>query len=154
MYRSVGIKISPDRNGQTEKSCSGCLLLMTLAEETRENFIFVHLHMHHDSAPPWSRTKLDCWMPVRDRQYPVIRVANLAILKPDFAILAFFEHLWLFWKSRKDRQNLAFSGFFQSGRLGALDKHCLSCIFITDLFWKECRTMQDAQNIEKILLLH
>jgi len=26
------------------------------------------------------------------------RVANLAFLKPDLKILAFFEHLWLFWK--------------------------------------------------------
>ena len=44
------------------------------------------------------------------------------------------------------------SGFFQSERLVS-GKHCLSCIFITNLFWKESITMQGAQNIEKILLL-
>jgi len=42
----------------------------------------------------------------------------LAFLTPDFEILAFFEHLWLFLeiKSKKTRQNLA---FFQSKKLGS-----------------------------------
>jgi len=40
-------------------------------------------------------------------------------LKPDFEILAFFERLWLFWKSKKARKNLAFSGFLSVGRLGS-----------------------------------
>ena len=54
-----------------------------------------------------------------------------------------------FWKYKKARQNLAF--FNQKGL--ALEKHCLSCIFITNLFWKESITMQGAQNSENILLL-
>jgi len=37
-------------------------------------------------------------------------------LKPDFEILAFFERLWLFWKSKKARKNLAFSGFLSVGK--------------------------------------
>jgi len=47
---------------------------------------------------------------------PASRVANLAFLKPDFEILAFFEHLWLFLEMKKARQNLAFSGFFSVGK--------------------------------------
>jgi len=43
----------------------------------------------------------------------------LAFLKPDFEILAFFEHLWLFLQIKKARQNLAFSGIFQAARLGS-----------------------------------
>ena len=31
----------------------------------------------------------------------------------------------------------------------ALEKHCQSCILITNLFWKGSITMQSAQNIEK-----
>jgi len=46
----------------------------------------------------------------------MIRVANVAFLKPDLKILACFEHLWLFWKLKKARQNLAFSGFFSVGK--------------------------------------
>ena len=49
----------------------------------------------------------------------MIRVTNVAFLKPDFKILAFFEHLWLFLEIKKARQNLAFSGFLQSERLGS-----------------------------------
>jgi len=30
--------------------------------------------------------------------------------------MALFEHLWLFWKSKKARQNLAFSDFFSVGK--------------------------------------
>jgi len=41
----------------------------------------------------------------------VVKVANLTFLKPDFKVLAFFEHLWLFWKLKK--KNLAF--FSQKG---------------------------------------
>jgi len=59
----------------------------------------------------------------------VVKVANLTFLKPDFKILTFFEHLWLFWKLKKKTK----SGFFQSERLGS-GKHCLSCILITNLF--------------------
>ena len=74
------------------------------------------------------------------------RVANLAFWSQ---ILKFwlFKHLWLFWKSKKSRQNFA---FFQGL---ALEKHFRSCIFITILLWKESITMQGAQNIKKILLL-
>jgi len=44
------------------------------------------------------------------------RVATLAFLKPDFEILAFFEHLWIFLEIKK---SLTKSGFFQSERLGS-----------------------------------
>jgi len=61
----------------------------------------------------------------------------------------FLNTFGFFWKSRKARQNLSFSS-----RKGlVLEKHCLSCIFITNLSWKVSITMQGAQNIEKILLL-
>ena len=85
----------------------------------------------------------------------VCRVANLAFLKPDFEILAFFEHLWLFLEIKKPEKS-GFSGFFWLifSRIGlALAKHCLSCIFITNLLRRGSITMQGAQNIAKILLL-
>ena len=44
------------------------------------------------------------------------RVANLAFLKPDFEILFFLNTFGFFRKSEKDRQNLAFSGFFLVGK--------------------------------------
>jgi len=40
----------------------------------------------------------------------------LAVLKPDFEILAVFNAFGFFWKSKKARQNLAFSGFFSVGK--------------------------------------
>jgi len=42
----------------------------------------------------------------------------LAFLKPEFEIMASFEHLW-FFGNQKARQNSAFSGFFQSKRLSS-----------------------------------
>jgi len=42
------------------------------------------------------------------------RVAILGFLKPDFEILPFFEHLWLFGNKKSQTK----SGFFQSERLG------------------------------------
>jgi len=47
------------------------------------------------------------------------RVATLDFLKLDFEILAFLNTFGLFWKSKKARLNVAFSGFFQSERLGS-----------------------------------
>jgi len=44
------------------------------------------------------------------------KVANLAFLKADFEILAFFEHLWHFLDVKKKQTK---SGFFQSERLGS-----------------------------------
>ena len=76
------------------------------------------------------------------------RVANLAFLKPDFEILAFFEHLWLFLEIKMSEK----SGFFWLifSRIGlALAKHCLSCIFITNLLRRGSISMQGAQNIAK-----
>jgi len=65
----------------------------------------------------------------------------------------FFEaRIWNtfgFFENQKDRQNLAF--FSRKGL--ALAKHCLSCVFITNLFWWESMTMQGTENIVKILLL-
>jgi len=61
------------------------------------------------------------------------RVASLDFSKPGFEILAFLNTFGLFWKSKKARLNVAFSGFFNQKDL-ALEKRCLSCIFITNLF--------------------
>ena len=44
------------------------------------------------------------------------RVANLAFLKPDLEILAFFERLWLFLEIKQSQTK---SGFFQSEKLGS-----------------------------------
>jgi len=49
------------------------------------------------------------------------RVANLVFLKPGFEIPAFFNEIWLFM------------AFFCRKSL-ALEKHCLSCMFIANLF--------------------
>jgi len=43
----------------------------------------------------------------------------------------FFNALGFCWKSKKARQNLAFI----SRNSLILATHCLSCIFITNLFW-------------------
>ena len=64
----------------------------------------------------------------------------------------FFQHTWLFlmfWFSQKAKQNM----FFFSRKGLALAKHCLSCMFVTNRFWRESMTMQGAKNIAKILLL-
>ena len=60
-----------------------------------------------------------------------------------------FNALGILWKYKKARQNLAF--FSRKGL--TLTKHCLRCIFITNLFWRETMTTQDAKNTAKILLL-
>jgi len=52
------------------------------------------------------------------RQTQHSRLASLTLLKADFEILAFFEHLWLFLKMKKTK-NRFFSVFFQSERLGS-----------------------------------
>jgi len=52
----------------------------------------------------------------------VVCCAGLSLwsfLKPDFEILTFLNTFGLFWKSKKARVNAAFSGFFQSERLGS-----------------------------------
>jgi len=66
-----------------------------------------------------------------------------------FKFWLFLNTFGFFWKSKKARQNL----FFFSRKGLDLEKHSLSCIFITNLLSKESITMQDAQNIERILLL-
>jgi len=56
----------------------------------------------------------------------------LAFLKPDFEILAFYEHLWLFFEIRKPRKIWLFLAYFQSDKLGSgktlseLHIHCKS----------------------------
>jgi len=72
---------------------------------------------------------------------------QIGFLKPDFEILAFLTHL-TFLKIK----SWLFLTFFQSEVL-ALAKHCLSCISITYVFWRESVTMQGAKNIAKIFLL-
>jgi len=68
------------------------------------------------------------------------RVASLAFLKPDFEIQAFFDALVFFWRSKMSvkisKSGFSFFIFFQSERLGS-GKTCLSCIFITNLLWRE-----------------
>ena len=63
--------------------------------------------------------------------------------------------IWLFWS-----QILKFCLFLNTFRFFwlffcrkglALEKHCQSCIYITNLFWKESITMQSSQDIEKKL---
>jgi len=81
------------------------------------------------------------------------RVANLAFLKPDFEILALFDHLWLFLEVKKSQTKSGFFWLFFSRTGLDLEKHCLSCIFITNLLWRQSMTMQDAQDIEGILWL-
>jgi len=47
----------------------------------------------------------------------VIFAAGLPIwLKPDYDILAIFDHIWLFLEIKTARQNLLFSGFFSVGK--------------------------------------
>ena len=75
------------------------------------------------------------------------RVDNLPFLKPDFEILTFFEHLWLFYSIKKTNEIWLFS----VGKVWLWKKHCLSCIFITNLFCNKSVAMQGnegAQNIE------
>jgi len=80
------------------------------------------------------------------------RVANLAFFKPDFEILAFLNTFGFFGKLKKIQTKSGFFWLFFRSKGLDLEKHCLSCIFITNLLWKESITMQDAQNIERILL--
>ena len=82
----------------------------------------------------------------------VCRVANLAFLKPNFEIQAFFDALGSFWKSKIPVKIWLFFFIFFSLKGLALAKHFLSCVFITN-FWRESMTMQGARNIAKILLL-
>jgi len=49
----------------------------------------------------------------------LIKVANFAFLKPEFEILAPFEHLWLFSVIKKPDKILLFLAFFQSKRLSS-----------------------------------
>jgi len=42
-------------------------------------------------------------------QFFCSRFDNSSFLKPDFEILAFFEHLWLFLEIKKSQKNLDFS---------------------------------------------
>jgi len=52
-----------------------------------------------------------------------VRVANLAFLKPDFQILAFFENFWLFFGNQKKPDKIwLFLAFFSRKDL-ALEKH-------------------------------
>ena len=74
------------------------------------------------------------------------RVANFYFLSQILIeILAFFKALGFVWKSK--------NWIFSVGKNLALAKHCLGCIFITNLFWRESMAMQDAKNIANILLL-
>jgi len=75
------------------------------------------------------------------------RAANLAFLKQDFEILALYDAF------ASQNRALSFLLFFFSQKGLSLAKPCLSCIFITNLLWREHMIMQDARYITKILLL-
>jgi len=77
----------------------------------------------------------------------VCRVANLAFVKPNFELQAFFEN-----QKYQSKSEFFFFVFFSLEDL-ALAKHCLSCMYVTHIFCRESRTMQSAKNIAKILLL-
>jgi len=61
------------------------------------------------------------------------RAANLAFLKPDFEILAFFERLWLFLGNKKSLTKSGFFWLFFSRKGLDLEKHCQSCIHYKSL---------------------
>jgi len=58
--------------------------------------------------------------------------ANLAFLKPDFEILAFLTPL-AFFRNKKSQTKSGLFCFFFSWKGLDLEKHCLSCIFVTNL---------------------
>jgi len=64
----------------------------------------------------------------------VCRVANLAFLKPIFEIQAFLMHLAFFENQKYQSKSGFFFFIFFSLKGLALAKHCLSCIFITNVF--------------------
>ena len=82
------------------------------------------------------------------------RVANMAFLKPVFEILPFLNTLGFFWKgfcwkffgNWKKTDKTYFFWLFFSAKGFILAKRCLSCIFITNLFWRESMIMQRAQQ--------
>jgi len=74
---------------------------------------------------------------------------NLIDLKPVVEILAFLTHM-AFHENQKRLDKI---WLFFGRKSVPLTKHCLSCIFITNLFWREYMTMQGVKNIAKILLL-
>jgi len=74
------------------------------------------------------------------------RVANLAFLKPNVEIQAFLTHLALFEnKSYQSKSGFFFFTFF-SLKDFALAKHCLSCIYITNIFRRESRTIAGCKE--------
>jgi len=84
----------------------------------------------------------------------LIRVAaNLDFFKPGFSNFGFFLTPLAFFRNQKGQTKFVFFWLFFNRNGLALAKHCLSCIFITNLFWQEYMTMQGAKNIAKILLL-
>ena len=71
------------------------------------------------------------------------RVANLAFLKQDFEIQAFFEHIW------SEKANLAFSVFTSVG-MAWLWQNIVWAAYSLQIFSDEgLMIMQGAQNIAK-----
>jgi len=66
---------------------------------------------------------------------------------------------WKFWLCSnhlaffENKKSHILSVIFSVGKGLALAKHCLSCIFTINLFWRESMAMQGAKNIAKNLLL-
>jgi len=77
------------------------------------------------------------------------RVANLAFLKPNFEIQAFFDALGFFLKIKIP---VKIWPFFQSERLGS-GKTLFEMHIHHNFFRQASMTIQGANNIAKILLL-
>jgi len=63
-----------------------------------------------------------------------VQGSNLAFLKPNFEIQAFLTHLAFFENQKYQSKSGFFFFTFFSLKDSALAKHCLSCIFITNIF--------------------
>jgi len=71
----------------------------------------------------------------------LIRVAIWLLWSQNLKFWLLLNTFGFFWKS-KNKTKVGFFWLFFSRKGLALAKHCLSCIFITNLFWRESMTMQ------------
>ena len=75
------------------------------------------------------------------------RVANLALLKPNFEIQAFWTQLAFFENPKYQPTKIwLFLFLFFSMKGLTLTKHCLSYIFITNIFWQESMTIAGCKE--------
>ena len=99
----------------------------------------------HDCQTLWQTRTLACHI-CKTQGY------QFGLFETRLQTLAFFNTLGFFWcfDFHKKPNKIC---FFFSWKGLALAKHCLSCMFVTNSFWRESTTMQGAKNIAKILLL-